>query len=280
MRLHDTVKRFCTETFEDATNPAVTFKGKVNPFSEVTNSGESAMRRVLETEPTTVIPASKVVKGPDGRTFILSKRNIDYWDGTPIRYKYSMVPVFEGGAYGSIGEILAGTPEIANVFGYPHFVRREILDQEMSDYLSGYDIYFPDTVNLKRGKIYLTESGTYYHLRTDTSVDGIGFLVAQGLKIEDPIKALDISIVSGSYDPVTDSYPRNPAIQVTVFVEPMIKDYEFVNPSFEDVEPGDKAISVLKSDITVNVNDMIDKYRILSIRDMGDFVTCHCRFEN
>lgn len=279
MRLHDTVVRFASEIFTDVFDPLVEFKAKLNPFAEVANSGPSSQRRILETEPLTIIPAERVVVSPSGQVFIVADRNIDFWNGSPIRHKYPILPIDGVGELGMIGELLAGTPSETTVYAYPYFVRRESDEMEMSDYYGGFELYFSKLHSFFRGSIlHLLEE--YYRLKTDTWVEGAGFGMGQAVKLEDPMQTMDFTPVTGEYDPVNDSYPTTPVPAVSVFVEPLRQDYDFVTPAFEKIAVGDKAISVLKAVGTVKVNDHFDDYRVLSLREFTTYYTCQCRKEN
>lgn len=276
MELKDVVTLFSTEIFYDVMNVDLPICGKVNPFSEVANSGASSQRRILETSTTQVIPTSRVVRGPADTMFIVADDNTDYWNGSAIRIKYPMLPVDVFGAVGSIGETLGSTQPDQAVYAYPYFVRREIDEDEMSDYFSGYEIYIPNVKTFSKGAI-LTLGSDHYRFKTDTWIDGAGFSVFQAVKLEDALQTFDVSVSGTTYNSVTDSYPQTTTSDVSCFVEPLQQDYEFVSPSFESVEVGDKAISMLKSVVDPSVSSQIGSYRVMAIRDFGTWVTCQCR---
>ncbi len=276
MELKDTVVLFSTEIFFDVFTPATTFQGKINPFSEVANSGTSSRRRILEVPPTVVIPTPRVIEAPSGEKHIVAEYNPDFWNGEEIRHKFPILPVTIMGAVGDIGTTLSSTQPDDEVYGYPYFVRREIDEEERSDYLSGYEVYFSKVKSFVRGDI-LKLGTDYYRLKTDTWIDGAGFSMAQAVKLESPIQVFSVASQTTVYDPVTDSYSPSSVPDITCFVEPLRQDYEFVTPSFTHIEAGDKAISTLKSAVTLKVQDFIGDYRILSIRDKGSWVTCQCR---
>ena len=279
MKLASTVTRFSTTEFRDAYSPTATFMGRIEPFNESKNPGVSSHRRVLEVAPTVVVPNTKVIVDAYSQTYIVGSRVLDYWRDTVIRHKYALIPTGVSGDLGDIGEILAGTPAETSVYAFPYFTRRESTSGDRSSNLSGYDLYFPDVYSLAAGDVFVS-SGVYYRLDTDSALDGVGFLFAQVTKIESPIQSFDIKVSGTAYDPVTDSYSETTHAAIDCFVEPLIKDYEFVTPAFEKIEAGDKAISVLESDVAVESNDFIGGYRVLSTRDMGAWRICHCRFEN
>lgn len=277
MELKDTVTLFSTEVFSDTFDPLITFLGKVNPFAEITNSGTSSQRRILETPTTEIIPSERVIEDYTGKKFLVADQNPDYWNSEIIRFKYSTLPVTTMGSVGDIGETLAAAQADQQVYVYPYFVRREVDEKEESDYLSGYELYFSKTKFFSRGVIGKFGSA-YYRLKTDTWLDGAGFAIAQAVKLESPLQTFDVKSNSSNYDPATDTYTPLTVPDIACFVEPLVQDYDFISPSFNSIEVGDLAISVLKSAVALEAGDFIGDNRILSVRDLGDWVTCHCRY--
>lgn len=276
MELSGAVTLFAKEKFVDATDPLKFVVGKLNPFAEVTNSGASSRRRILETPIDQVMPESYVVVTPSGQDLIVAERNVDYWGGNPIRFKYSTLPVDVIGHVGNIGEVLADTPEFPDVYCYPYFSRRETDNEERADFLPGYVLYFPKTRVFNRSLIF-TDDNKFYRLRTDTWVDGAGFSSAQAILIEDPKQVHTVDLRKGSYDPVNNVYSPVVKDDVTVFVEDMSDAFEFENISAKKVEVGDRAVSVLKSAADIEVNDVIGPWKVLALKDHGTYKTAHCR---
>lgn len=268
MELLDAVDLFTTETFTDVITPTTSFKGKLAPFTEITNSGPSSERRILETLPTVTLPESRAVTSPAGQVFIAGYKNEDFWDGALIRNKYPVIPSRGVGIVGSAGEMLAVSIDMDySVHSYPYFVRREILGQDQSDFLSGYEIYMPSPKFFVRGLV-LWVNDEFYRLKTDTWIDGAGFSVAQAVKLETPLQNMDIVLSGTDIDPVTDSYPSTRLQNVKVFIESLLTNYDFVTPTFTGIEAGDKAISFLSNDVPgIKVNDQIGDYRIISLRE-------------
>lgn len=276
MLLKDTVNHFSTELFYDAFDYNIKFKGKINPFAEVANSGASSQRRILETTIDVTIPLARIIEAPGGAKYIVAALNPDYWNGGVIRYKYPLLPVGVMGSVGTVGETLSDTQPDNAVYSYPYFVRREINEDERSDYLSGYELYFSQVKSFVTADILMLGSH-YFRFKTDTWIDGAGFAIAQAIKLEAPIQVFDIQTGMDDYDPANDVYTGTPITDVTCFIEPLNQNYRFVTPSFTDIAEGDKAISVLKSDAALVINDRIGDYRVQSIRDYGTWVTCQCR---
>lgn len=276
MDLHDTVDLFSTEVFTDAFDSTTSFTGKLNPFAEVTNSGAASRRRILEIPRDQVIPTPRVVISPSGQNLIVADSNTDYWNGEIIRFKYPTYPVTSYGVVGSIGQIMAGTPYDTQAYAYTFYMGSEANIDERADYLSRFELYFPKVNTYNRGEILFVD-GNYFRLKSDTSVDGAGFGVALGVKLEDPVQSLDVIVHGTTFDPVTDSYTSTPTEDVVCFVEPLNQEYEFVTPSFTKIEVGDKAISILKATLTPAVNDRVGAYKVLSIREFTDYVVCQCR---
>ncbi len=276
MRLRDTVKRFATEVYTDIFSTE-TFLGHIDPFEEVTNSGVSAHRRILEVIPSIIIPAGNVVKGPNGTNYIIASKNLDFWAGTEIRHKYPVIIPTGMGEVGDMGQILSGAGATQNVYTFPYFVRREIIEDDMADHLAGYELFFPPSFAFTRADI-LSMNGDYYRLHTDTFIDGAGFLVAQATKIENALQNFTVNSDKNVYDPVNDTYSSTPYSNVPCFVEYLRKSYEFVSPAFENIEPGDKSISVLKSEVpTVKTGNTFDDFRVVAVRDQGTWITAQCR---
>jgi hypothetical protein len=276
MELKDTVTFFSSEVFTDAYNPYTTFMGKLNPFSEITNSGPDAQRRILETPVDVTIPEKRVITSPSGQTFIVAAKDIDFWKGASVRHKYPVLPITGRGYVGSIGNILNRSPADASVYGATHFSRRVMDDSQQSDYLSSFEVYFSSAKTFKRSQIYVV-GGEAYRMKTDTWLDGAGFSVAQAVKLENPLRSYTIVYDKEVYDPATDSHPGLTLNEVLCFVEPLRQDYDFVTPSFSGIEEGDLSISLLDVATGVGVNDRIGDYRIISIRKTDDWVTCQCR---
>ena len=274
MILADTVRKFSTEKFVDATDPEVYIMGKLQPFAEVTNSGVSSQRRVLETSIDWEIPASRCLETPEETQIIVGAKNVDYWFGSKVRYKYSTAPVRVRGSYGTVGQLLAGTPEFTDIPCFSYFVRRELDFIERSDYLAGYELYFPDLFNLHRGRIFYNDD-FYFLLKSDTWVDGIGFLTTQVVRLEEPLCTVLVS--NKEFDPVTESYTGEEPVEVQAFVVDMSDCFEFYNVDAEKIQPGDKSVSILKSLSTLTTETKIGDMQVLSVKDFGDYVTAHCR---
>lgn len=277
MELSGAVELLTTEHFFSVFDPTIAFKGRINPFAEVTNSGSSAQRRILETPISEMIPAGRVISGPEGIKYIVANQSVDYWNGSPIRHKYSILPTTTIGAVGNIGETLAGVQPDKEVYTYTYFVRREISEGESSDYLSGYEIYFPSVKFFTRGMI-VKVGNDFYRLKTDTWVDGAGYCVAQALRLESPMVIMTIEHKdTGGYDAASDTFSTEVITSVLAFVEPLIHDFEFISPSFSKVEVGDVAISILKSSAVLEPGDLAGGYKVLAVRDLGDYSIYQCR---
>lgn len=276
MQLKDCVSYFSTETFIDVFNSAVSFVGKVNPFSEVASSGLAARRRILETPVTEAIPTDRVIEAPSGEKYIVASSNTDFWNSEVVRIKYPVLPVEEVGTVGSVGEVLGGAPYDTTTYAFPFFSRPEKDVEESSESLTGHELYFSKAKRFVRSDI-LTLSGQYYRLKTDTWIDAAGFSVAHAVRLDYPIASFDVKYDREEYDPVTDAYPEISLSNVRCFIEPLRQDYEFVTPSFIGIEVGDIAISILSGDVVLKVNDTIGLYRVLGVRNYGIWNTYQCR---
>ncbi len=264
MKLTDTVKYFTTEIFTSAFDVNTTFNGKINPFAEVTNSGSTASRRILETEFGTSIPAGRVVISPAAEKYIVANKNIDFWGGSAVRAKYPILPVSVMGSVGSVSEVLADSIADEAVYCYPFFARRIPNDKERSDYFTGYELYFSSEKTFIRSDIVVL-GGDHYRLTTDTWIDSAGYSVAQSVKLEDPMQDLDF-VGNSAYNPVTDTYTLTTISDVTCLVEYIELDYVHEALGYKKLEVGDRAISFLKSEVaSCAVGDSIGDYEIMSV---------------
>lgn len=277
MDLIDVVREFATVSFnnplaEDPTETVV--MGKVSPFNEVTNSGSAAQRRIIETPPDQIVPEERILQLPSGQIFIVGHGSEDYWDTKVIRIKYPALPTDTKGSYGTIGSILA-EEELKELFVVPHFVRRDTDEKVRSDYLASYQLQFSSFNTMNKGEV-LVWKGKYFRVRMDSSIDTAGFGISESLLLEDPVSTITVT-PEGAFDPVTETMSGGEPKEIKVFTEEIGEDYIHEHPAFTKPKAGDKAISVLKSDMVPTIGTDLGEYKVLSIEDRGDFTTCHCR---
>lgn len=277
MKLSQLVNKFSTELFYAVEDLSHSIKGHLSPYAEITNSGVSSSRRILETPVSEVPPLSRTVITPDGGSIFLSLAHKDYWMGNLVRLKYSTIPVTFEGHSGTIGAVLDEDLSVSKLYCYPYFVRRELDTEERSDYLSGFEIYFPPNISLDRGTI-ITAGRTYYLLKTDTWLDGVGFSVSQAIKLENPVQEIEIVTENeNNFDPITETYTNNLPVNVKAFVMDMTDEYMFIHPSRIKPEIGDIAVSTVNTVYTLNVGDKLLDKTVLSVKDFGLYSTAHCR---
>lgn len=275
MNLHNVVARYQTETFTDPYGLSPALTGAIRPFAEVTNSGPSSRRRILETLPGVTIPTDSAVRH-GGVTYIVGGKNVDYWRNEEIRWKYPILPCDLTMRTGSVAQILASTLPAKIYYCYPHFVRGSVLDTESSEVWSNFSLYCSMAVPLNRNSIILTSAGKYYRLRSAPFFDGAQFQVAEALELDAPLQSLTYVRNTG-YDPVTDTITSGGSTVTPCFVEDAYLAYDHTSERHAHLEPGDKTIT-LKPAQPVRAGETVGEYKILTIdMDADGCSVCHCR---
>jgi len=278
MDLRDAATFFDREVFQDYFDSTVSFSGQIGTFADSTRSGPATPRRVLSISPNVTIPARRVIKMvASGRIFLVGILNEDYWEDTVIREKYPLIPVENQAEIGTVGEHLADSGLSTDIFMFTSYVRRVFLEAESSSFYAGYETYFSAYETIANDSV--IKLGTdYFRIKTHQSLDGAGFNMCEAVMLEDPWATVTYTSKVAPYDPVTDAYPPTTHAGLAAFVEPTRFNFLVTYPAFEKIEPGDKTISILKSDITVaKVGDTIDTRKVLAVRDLDTYWALHCR---
>lgn len=275
MDLRKTVKRFATESYTDPyTVGATALKGRITTFNEVTNSGQSARRRILELQPSYNMFSNRViVAGAD--TYIVGTGNDDYWKGNVIRVKYPLLPVGATSKVASVLQILTSAIPSRTVYAHPTFTKDISLEKQESDLYSNFTIFFSSAESVVKGQILIHGTTNYYRVRNVPFVDNAGFLVADTVFVESPVQTLNFSS-TGGYDPATDTIAVASTTSITAFVEEAYLHFDNTSERFSEIKPGDKAISI-KPVTTPKAGDKIGAYNILSIDTVNTVSVCHCR---
>ena len=276
MNLHKSVKRFATESFTDPYNVlASALKGRLTVFNEVTNSGQSSRRRILELQPEVSVFANNVVT-LNSENFIVGYGNQDMWKGEVIRVKYPVLPVGATSKVASVYQILSAALPTRNIYGHPIFIKDVTLEKQESEVFSNFSFYFPRSEAIAKGKIVVHNNSNYYRVRNVPFVDNAGFLVADVTLLESPLQTLTFSS-AGTYDPVTDTSVAPATQSVQAFVEEAYLYYDNTSERFAELKPGDKTITI-KPTTAPKVSDTVGAFRILSISvDTDGCSICHCR---
>lgn len=272
MDLKSAITRFNTEIFSDTYNVSADFYGKISVFNEVTNSGESSRRRILETLPDVSIPAGRTIDGVS-ETYILGHPNPDIWRGEALRLKYPVLPVGATSKVCSLYQILTEDLPEKISYGYPSYTKTISMEVQESDLESNFSFFFPYDESVSKGDIIVHNSVNYYRVRNTPYVDNAGFLVANCILLDSPFQALDLVTKTG-YNPVTDTITDGTATVINCFVEEAYLFYDKTSLRAESVKPGDKTITVA---VQVAAGASIGNYTILSIDEKDSVYHCHCR---
>ena len=275
LSLKETARAFDDQVFSDVHGVGDDFMGKLLPFADSTRSGPSVQRRILDTSSDTVIPDEReIVSG--GLTFVVASGNTDFFNNEKIRTKYTVLPVPGTFYIRTIAQVLAGSGGIDSAYVDPMYIRRTIFDDQ-SEYGGGYIIYGSSYYYMASGVI-VGDGVKFFVVRENSRIDEAGFGAAEATELDDPIKTVDVTVASGAYDPVTDTYSKTTIPNVAVFQEHYSLNFENTAMGFTDIEPGDKAVSILKSAIPIiSGNDTVGNFVVKSVCDRGDFWTIHAR---
>ncbi len=275
LSLKETARAFDDQTFSDVHGIESDFLGKLLPFSDSTRSGPSVQRRILDTSSDTVIPTEREVFS-GGRVYVVAEGNSDFFKDEIIRVKYPVLPVVGTFYIRSIAQVLSGSGGIDSAYVAPMYIRRTIFDDQ-SEYGGGYIIYGSSYYYMNAGVI-VGDGVKFFVVRENSRIDEAGFGAAEATELDDPVKLVDVTLSSGVYDPVTDTYGTTTVSDVPVFIEHYTLDFENVALGFEDISPGDKALSILKSDVAaITGGDRVGNFIVKSVCDRGDFWTLHGR---
>jgi len=282
MDLRNAAARFMTTVFTDAYDPtASVIRGSIKIFDEVTRSGPSSRRRILEVLPSTEIYVSSVVKTASGQVFVVGARNVDEWRGFEIRHKYPILPCDLTVKIGTTLQVLAGTLPAKTIYGYPSFVKGTTVSSESSNISANFYIYLSKAETPTKGLI-VVEGGKYYRIRSTPYVDGAGFLVVDANLIDlgdglSPVQTLNWVTPSTGYDPATDTVTNVAPLAISVFVEDAHLHYDFSSERYAGLKPGDWTITVQPA-VVAKAGDRIGAYRVLSVdTELDGSKTCYCR---
>lgn len=277
MTLHDVARYADTVVFTDS-HGSTTFFGQLLLFNDSTRSGPATKRRILDVGPDVTIPTRKTItEALTGVTYIVSVPSYDYYNGTPIRAKYPVTPADGQVHIRTIGEVLANSGGTTDAYADLTYLRRVILEDQ-SAFEQGFDVFFSRYYSIARGTI-IKWDGKYYRTRQDSRPDEAGFTAVEVAQIYDPVKTWTFQAKGTTYNATNDNFTPPAAVtNVSVFVESAFLDFVHEALGFIKIEPGDKAVSFLKSAVAAPaVGDSIGAYKILSVSDNSTFWTIHGR---
>lgn len=273
MNLHKTVQRFSTESISDPYGVGASFLGSIRPFNEITNSGPSSRRRILETVPTVAMFTNYVVQHA-GTIYIVGGKNTDSWRGEVIRSKYPILPCDVTGRIATVQQILTAAIPAKVVYAYPHFAKRAAVEDEESEVDSRFYLYMSMAETIAKGQIVI-QGSKYYRVQSDPHLDGALFQVVEALLLDSPVQTLTYVKATG-YNPATDTITNGTTAPVTSFVEDAYLCYDHTSERRALLKPGDRNITFNHASPPV-AGDTIGGYKILSIDTITGAFSCHCR---
>lgn len=276
MNLEDVALFFNETTFQD-TYGTDTFEGQVLPYEDVTRSGSSSKRRILEVGPDVVIPSQKTITEESGQTYIVGSASEDYFSSSVIRVKHVAIPVYGTYFIRDIGQVLDNAGGILDVYPDLTQLKRTTVEDDSDRYLS-FECYLPSFYSVGRGHI-ISDGVTFYRCREDSWEGEAGFSTVEVVRLDDPIQSMSYQGQGTVYDPIEDNYtPPATVPNVSCFVEHIMFDFQHEALGYPKIEEGDKAISFLKSQVpTASVGDQVGDYVIKTVDEYPDYWTAHGR---
>ena len=276
MTLKDVARYADNVVFTD-TYGSATFRGQILLFNDSTRSGPAAKRRILDVAPEVTIPTRRTITDSAGNIYLVSVPSYDYYNGTAIRAKYPIVPSEGVATVRTIGQVLANSGGTTDLHVDFSFLRRVVIEDK-SSFEQGFDVYFSRYNTINVGEIIVFGS-KYYKARQDSRYDEVGFSAVEVVQIRSPLSTLTFQAKGSTYNASNDNYTPPAAISsVSTFIEYSHFDFEHAALGYTKVEPGDKAISFLKTAVTsVKSGDKIGNYNILNYVDNSTYWTTHAR---
>ena len=277
MTLQQAARFFDDQTFTNVYDTSSTFSGQILPFSDSVRSGSSTRRRILDISSDVSISSEYIIQEDNGQVYIVAAGNEDYFLGNVIRVKHPVVPTNTTYAVRTIAQVLAGSGGLTGIYVTPSYIRRMVLE-ERSDYDGIFSLYLSPYYSVSAGHI-ITDGSKYYRARESSRLDDIGFTVAEAVEVTDPISSVTVQRYSTVFNATTDAYPAlTPLTGISVFTEAIVLDFQHEALGYAELEPGDKSITMLKTDVSsINVGDWVGSYKVLAVSNLTGVWTIHGR---
>jgi len=276
MTLKEAAKYADKTVFTDTYGTA-TFYGQLHPFTDNVRSSQAARRRILETAPEVSMPARQTVtEGSSGVVYLVAYPAVDSYKGRSIRFKYPACHTDGVFSVRTIAQVLANSGGVTDAYVAVSYVKQ--WDQpDSSFFFSNFELTYARSLTVAVGDI-LIGAGKYFLAMQPGRVDDIGFGAVDVTEIVSPLATVTFKGYSGVIVPSTDAYTETTITNVPIFIEHTMLDYVHEALGFVKLEPGDKAISFLKSKVTtVRPGDIIGTYRVIAVSDSGSTWKVHAR---
>lgn len=248
MRMRNISKLFNNDKIYDGYDDTYLFDAHTTAHDDKTSSGATARRRIMRTAPETVPPARRVIRLYDNY-WIVGNSNLDSYSSEGIRRSYGLKQ--------STGLMALLTPAgaVTAAQGTPlhtqkEFYRDTVNPTTESDLSTFYNIFCPFTEPVTVGS-FLRQGAALYRVRNVyPTVDQ--YLVAESDEFDADALTVAHFTANGPRDLVTDKVTVvDIAVPALQFED--VKFYRFADEAEAGRKPGDKAVFVPASAITVSV---------------------------
>ena len=269
MKLKNVSRRFNDDPIYDAYSGRFLFRAHTKAHDDQSSSGATVRRRTMRTVPQTAPPARRVVR-IDGEAWLVGNSNLDNFSGSPIRRSYGLKK-----ATGLMNRL---TPAQAclgqeGVLFYSHqeFYRDSPNNLTESELDVMWNIFCPSAEPMAKGQ-FLRRGSTLYRIRSVyPTVDE--YLIAETDELDADALQTAVFTQSAVLDVATDTMQT---ISVTTGVVQFdtAKFYRFRDKAENDRQPGDRAVFVPQSALTLAPGARFTmlgaSWRAVSVQPEGD----------
>lgn len=275
MKLKNVAKYFDRLVFQDAYQPATTFKGQFDVYDDSKRDGLTIERRIVSVAPEVVVPTRKTVTA-DGVTWMLGDVARDYYKNEAIRHKY-VAHLAQGLATVRTFEETLTSAAGLSAYASRVWVKGSKEIEESSDVVDVFNIYFAPDEPVVEGML-INLSGRFHLVRSVYPSAG-GFLVALVDELAEPV-VVTCTTVKRTYRPLTDTFQEVPTSTTALRIR-WQSHFKYPNKASETYKPGDDVLVTLKSSTTPKAGDKVvlsgENYCVISVLDEGTVWSMHIR---
>lgn len=276
MKLLNVAKFFDKTVCVDAYDPAVTFKGQIDPFVMFTVDAARVKRRMFSTAPDVVMPARGAIR-VDDQVYLVGDNTDDHWEGRNIRRNYVLLGADDLATIRTIPQALAELDGL-EAYALREWTRTEDDSRESAERFSSYSIFLNSDEPVMRGHV-IEIRGDYYYVH-EVRKSHSGLADAMSSEIQGPVfETVDFS--SRVYEPISDTYTKT-TNAVRVMRLRWDDGFKYLTKASTDYERGDELIMVLHAFVPQpETSDLIElsdgNYKVVSVRDNGLYWTLQVR---
>lgn len=276
MKLTNVASFFDRLPCKDAYTGKVVFKGQFDLFNEAVRDGLGAMRRVISTAPSVIVPPRKAIDTSDGKVWLIGESHPDYFNDRPIRVKYVLHQADGLATLQSFSEALTGTVS-RSLYAARVWARSAKQVEISSELFDVLDLFFSSAEVVPNLSI-IQLCGENYIVHETYATEG-GFLAARVSEL--PNLRGTATFSKRVYDPITDSWAES-TNDVPILRMRWQEHFRYFAAYSEKYEAGDQQIILSKVDVTrVDAGDILtvegQNYRVVVAYDEGSVWSIHGR---